>query len=76
MNQSASFTHQCIVNIVKSKQLLTAVAKDPGFSLSEEVQLSLLAKYRLSQPLPWLLRHLSSAQLLSMERIFIVERNQ
>ena len=69
------FKHQYLINITKARKILSAVAEKHGFALAEEWQQPVLAKNKLVQPLLWLMRKLSTAQLWSTGSIFLFERN-
>lgn len=74
INQPEGFKHQYLINIVKARQILSDVASSHGFRLLAEYQRPLVAKKRFVQPVLWLLRQLSSAQLWSMGSVFVFER--
>ena len=74
INLPEGFKHQYLINIVKARQILLEVASSHGFSLSEEWQRPLVAKNQLAQPVLWLVRQLSSAQLWSMGSVFVFKR--
>ena len=74
INLPEGFKHQYLINIVKARQILLEVASRHGFSLSEEWQRPLVAKNQLAQPVLWLVRQLSSAQLWSMGSVFVFKR--
>jgi hypothetical protein len=65
------FRHQYLINIGKARKILTKVAQKHGLVISEEWQRPLIAKRNVNQPLLWIIRHMSSAQLWSMGSVFV-----
>lgn len=74
MAQPEGFKHQFIVNISKARILLSNIAKESGFALTEEVQRPLVTKNPLYQPALWALRRISSDQVWSLGSIFVFTR--
>ncbi len=74
VSQPEGFKHQFIVNIDKSRTLLTQSATNQSSALCEEIQRPLIVKNSLGQPFLWLLKAAASPQLWSMGSTFMFER--